>query len=733
MNRKTICLTAAILLGFAGVGAGRKAYPAAPMAAANWPVYGGDHNGDRYSPLAQINAGNVGTLRPAWRIDGPSGGLQTTPLVIDGVLYAYTVRQQVFAADGATGKPLWTFDSGIIGRQPARGLTYWSDGAERRIFAGVMDRLYALDPATGRPVAGFGESGFVDLRKELGNDFTKNLTYLTSPGVIYKDLIIVGFRTAESPPAAPGWLRAYDVRSGKLRWTFRTIPQPGEPGHDSWPPDAWRSAGGANNWAGMVVDQKNGIVFAPTGSAVDDMYGADRKGANLFSNTLLALDAATGKRLWHFQGVHHDLWDRDFPSPPVLLVIRRGGREIDAVAQATKQGFVFLFERRTGKSLFPIEERPFPASDVPGEAAWPTQPVALAPEPFARQKLTEDLLTTRTPEAHAWAVEAFRKLRGGGLFTPYSIGAQTIVFPGFDGGAEWGGQAVDPRTGIFYINANDLAWTGGLRARGAPGATGPGANAYLARCSACHGEDRTGSPPQFPALTGLDARMTAKEVAQIIRTGRGRMPAFADLNGPALDALVGFARTGSELPPASARELVTGASPRSAYLFTGYRKFVDPDGYPAVRPPWGTLSAIDLNTGKYLWRRPLGEYPALVKQGLRDTGTENYGGPIVTAGGIILIAATVYDSKIRAFEAKTGKLLWEGELPYAGNATPATYMAKGRQYVVIATSGAKNPRGPQGSAYVAFALPPDARSRSSARDSPAPGQSRDGAAGQQPE
>lgn len=684
--------------------AARQTAPHAATQGGDWATYGGDSNGDRYSPLTQIDASNVGELKAAWRIDGPPGGLQTNPLVISGVLYGYTATQQVFAADAATGKILWTFDSGVVGTQPARGLTWWSQGGERRLFAGVLDRLYALDPATGRPITSFGENGAVDLRKDLGRDAQTNATFLTSPGVVFRDLIIVGFRTGETKPAAPGFIRAYDVHSGRLRWTFHTIPQPGEPGWETWPKDAWKTAGAANNWAGMVVDPKSGIVFVPTGSAVDDMYGADRKGDDLYADTLLALDAATGRRLWHFQGVHHDIWDRDFPSPPVLLTVTRGGRRVDAVAQATKQGFVYLFERRTGRPLFPITERPFPASETPGETASPTQPVALEPTPFARQRLTEDDLTDRTPAAHAWALEAFRGLRGGGLFVPFAPGRQTIVFPGFDGGAEWGGQAVDPRTGVFFVNANDVAWTGGLAARGDTAAAGPGAQAYASRCAACHGADRAGSPPAFPSLVGLGERMGAGQVGGVIRSGRGRMPGFPDVNGPALEALVAYVRTGKEAPSGPEREVGSGPS-GVAYVFTGYRKFLDPEGYPAVKPPWGTLSAIDLNTGEYLWKRPLGEYPELARQGLRDTGSENYGGPVVTASGLLFIAATLYDRRIRAFDAKTGRLLWEGDLPYAGNATPAVYMANGREYVVVATSSGKTPKAPQGSAYVAFALP----------------------------
>lgn len=672
----------------------------------DWASYGGSVAGDRYSTLTQINTRTVAGLKQAWRFDVGTGGLQTSPLVVGRTLYAYTASQQVIALDGASGKMLWTFDAKVEARQPARGLTYWSQGGERRLFAGVMSDLWALDPATGEPIRGFGQDGKIDLRKDLGNDYAKNATYLTSPGVIYKDLIIVGFRTSENKPAAPGAIRAYDVRTGKLRWIFHTIPRPGQPGHETWPAQAWKTAGAANAWAGMAVDAERGIVFAPTGSAVDDFYGADRKGDNLYANSLVALDANTGQRIWHFQGVHHDIWDRDFPSPPALVTVTKDGRRIDAVAQTSKQGFVFLFERATGKPLFPIEERAFPASDVPGEYSSPTQPIPLAPEPFARQRLTADLLTTRTPEAHAAALKAFQNMRSEGLFIPLSVGRQTVVFPGFDGGAEWGGPAVDPH-GVIYINSNDVAWTGGLAKGGSKLGGSPGALVYEAACASCHGADRKGSPPEFPSLVDIGARMSADQIKQLLATGRGRMPAFPTIPDEYKPLLIDYLRSKGEATPGGDREVVAKAEPGQApaYHFTGYKKFLDPDGYPAVKPPWGTLNALDLNTGRYLWKIPLGEYPALVAQGMGATGSENYGGPIVTAGGVVIIAATIHDRKIRAFESATGKLLWQAGLPFAGNATPVTYMVDGKQYVVIAASGGRDKTGPQGAAYVAFALP----------------------------
>lgn len=675
-----------------------------------WPVYGGSAAGDRYSMLTQIDTRNVAGLEQAWRVDFGPGGLQTTPLVIDGVLYATTPAQQTFALSPTTGERLWTYDPGSKSTQPIRGLAYWRDGGTTRLFTSYNSFLVALSPITGKPDPAFGDGGRIDLRVDLGRDPEKMATFLTSPATVFRDLVIVGFRTSETAPAAPGSIRAYDARTGKLRWTFNLIPQPGEPGHETWPADAWKTAGGANNWAGMVVDEKRGMLFVPTGSAVNDFYGADRAGDNLYANSLIALDAVTGRRLWHFQGVHHDLWDRDFPTPPVLLTVRHDGRMVDAVAQGSKQGMLFLFDRVTGKPLFPIEERAVPASDVPGEQASPTQPFAMKPVPFARQRLTADMLTNRTPEARAAAEKAFASFHNKGPFTPLRVGQQTIIFPGFDGGAEWGGPAVDRRRGIIYINSNDVAWTGALdEARPSPVA-GKGAALYQDQCAACHGANREGAPPEFPSLVNLGGRLNAGQVTAIITSGKGRMPGFPQIPPTDREAIAQYlignaAGNGNDGSDKREVESATAAPQRTRYRFTGYRKFLDPQGYPAVAPPWGTLNAIDLNTGEYLWKIPLGEYPELAAKGMSNTGSENYGGPIVTAGGLVIIGATIYDRKLRAFDSRTGKLLWQGDLPFAGVATPITYMVGGRQYIVIATSGSRDPKGPKGSAYVAFALP----------------------------
>ncbi len=766
-----------------------------PIQSADWSIYNGGSDGAHYSALTQINRGNVAQLTQAWRYDtGDTGNMETNPLIINGTLYAYSPKQKVIALDAATGQLKWQFDSGIAGTQPVRGLAYWPDAQDGdshpRLLAGIMNYLYCLDAATGRPIPTFGEQGRIDLRKDLRGDYQVQSTVLTSPGIIYKDLIIVGGRDPETHPAPPGDIRAYSVRTGQLVWRFRTIPRPGEFGSDTWPPNEWQTAGAANNWAGMALDAEHGIVYAPTGSAVMDFYGGDRVGDDLFADTLLALDASTGKRLWHFQGVHHDIWDRDFPSPPALFTLQRDGQSIPALAQTTKQGYLWVFNRLTGQSLFPIHEHPFPPSTVPGEVTSPTQPVPDAPEPFGRQLLTENMLTTRTPQAHDWALTTFRTFRSNGQFYPLAVGQQTIVFPGFDGGAEWGGPAIDPATNILYVNETEMAWTGGLIPASRTGS--PGEQLYRSQCAMCHGINRAGSPPAFPSLVGITTRMPQKKITGNIRNGNGRMPAFPNIDAPGLAALLDFLATpvsasdvkelaaapdtqapsgpvdptyqqrcavchGDHLqgvPPSFpaifgvANRLTTAqlthliqqggklmppqpdiagkpladllawlgvhdalASPAAtapgadAYTFTGYRKFLDPDGYPAIAPPWGTLNAIDLKTGKYLWKIPLGEYPDLARQGIANTGSENYGGPIVTAGGVLFIGATVYDRQFRAFDASTGKLLWQTTLPFAGMATPSTYMVNGRQYVVIASSGGRDPKSPTGGAYIAFALP----------------------------
>jgi len=672
----------------------------------DWPAFNGQLEADHYSKLTQINRANVRQLVTAWTFDtGEKGDIQTNPLIVGRTLYAYTPTQKVIALDAATGALKWKFESGIEGRQPARGLAYWTDGEKEHIFAGVMNFLYCLDARTGQPVPSFGEEGRIDLRKGLaefrGEDYQKQSIALTSPGVIYKDLIIVGGRNPEAHPSPPGDIRAFDVHTGKLRWTFHTIPRPGEPGYETWPPDAYETAGAANNWTGMSLDAARGIVYVPTGSAVMDFYGGDRIGNDLYSNSLLALDANTGKLLWHFQGVHHDIWDRDFPAQPALFTLHRNGKAIDAVAQISKQSYIYVFDRATGKPLFPVHEHPYPPSTIPGEVTSPTQPKPDLPAPFARQRITADMLTNRTPAALAWAVDHFRNMRSGGQFLPIAIGKLTVIMPGFDGGGEWSGAAIDPATDVLYVGSSEMPWLGALVPRQTGGSAG--ASIYQGQCAVCHGVNRAGSPPAFPSLLNLRARVSETDVIERIKDGKGRMPSFPNLTGPDLEALLDYLEVTDKVSQAPATPET--ANQKQEYVFSGYRKFTDPDGYPAITPPWGTLNAIDLKAGKLLWKIPLGEYPELAAKGMKNTGSELYGGPIVTAGGLLFMGATVHDRKFRAFDTRTGRLLWEATLPYSGVATPATYMVDGRQYVVIAASGGRDPKGPVGGAYVAFALP----------------------------
>jgi quinoprotein glucose dehydrogenase len=665
----------------------------------DWPIYGGSPENTHYSPLSQINKSNVKQLQVAWTFDSEeTGGLQTSPIVVNGVLYGLSPLQKIFAIDAATGKLKWKFDSGIKGTQPDRGLAYWTSANDHRIIVGVMNFVYELAAETGQPIANFGDHGRIDLRENLGRDASTAFIVLTSPAVVYKDLLIVGGREPETLPAPPGDIRAYDVRTGKLRWSFHTIPHPGEFGYDTWPKDAWTYIGAANNWTGMTIDSSTGILYAPTGSAAFDFYGADRIGDDLFANCLLALDAETGKRIWHFQAVKHDIWDRDFPSPPTLVKVRQNGKDIDAVAQTSKQGFVYLFDRANGKPLFPIEFHKYPPSTIPGEVASQEQPLPTKPAPFARQFLTEDLLTNRTPEVHQWALDQFHKFRSEGQFVPFSVGKDTVIFPGFDGGAEWGGSAFDPDFGILYVNSNDFAWTAALGESTSDPSTGRGI--YQSQCSVCHRDNLAGSPPQFPSLIGIGSRLSSPAIAEVIQKGRGRMNAFPNLSADQIKALIEFLTHGENKELAGPEPAI----PRMKYQFTGYNRFLDPEGYPAVAPPWGTMNAINLNTGEYAWKIPLGEYPDLAGKGLKNTGTENYGGPIVTAGGLLFIGATNFDKKFRAFDKSTGELLWETTLPFSGNATPITYEIDGRQYVAIAAGGGKDLKSKSGGVYVAFSL-----------------------------
>ncbi len=706
-------------------------------ASQDWPVYGGQPSQDHYSSLTQINRQNVNKLVVAWKFDtGEQGAMESSPIVVGHVLYTNTPKPGVVALDAATGKLLWKFQAPMSGEAVSRGVTYWADGSDSRIFAGYGHFLFAIDAKTGKSIAGFGEGGKIDLRKGLRDPYDHQSVGLTSPGIVYKDLIIVGGSNPETHPAPPGDIRAYDVRTGAQRWTFHTIPRPGEPGYETWPKDAWKYAGAANNWAGMALDTKRGIVYVPTGSAVFDFYGGDRVGDDLYADSLLALNAETGKLILHFQGVHHDLWDRDFPAPPVLLTVMHDGKPVDAIAQTTKSGFVFLLDRTTGKPLFPVKESPYPASTVPGEVTSPTQPLPTMPAPFARQSVTADTLTNRTPEVHAWALKQLSTFISGGQFVPPSVDKLTVDVPGMNGGGEWGGPAVDPKTGVFYVNGNNTAWLVGLTKP--PEAGSPGERVYQEQCAMCHGLNWVGSPPAIPALCGIDGILTDAEIAATIRQGRGRMPSFGGLSEDEIQSVIRYLTMypqqqenrphgpgaapscdeGRVVPQERPQKMPDDAASKQAapvksasavndmpYASIGFRRFLDPDNYPATAPPWGTLNAIDMNTGKYLWQIPFGVYPELAAKGMGDTGSDNIGGPVVTAGGLVFIGATVFDDEMHAYDSSTGQLLWQAKLPFAGLATPATYMVDGKQYVVIAASGGQTSKEPVGGVYIAFALP----------------------------
>ena len=687
---------------------------------ADWPAYLGSKERSHYSPLNQINTTNVTQLKVAWtyqsggaRPDGRSQ-IQCNPLIVDGVLYGTSPELVLFALDAATGKELWRFNP-LNGRGDHqalgvnRGVIYWANGDDRRVLYTAGHMLHAVNAKDGKLISTFGDGGRVNIKNGLGRDASQLYVIATTPGIVFGDLLILGTRVSEGPgPAAPGHIRAYDIRTGEMKWIFHTIPHPGETGHDTWPADAWKSIGGANCWAGMALDEKRGIVFVPTGSATFDFWGGNRIGQNLFANCLLALDAATGKRLWHFQFVHHDIWDRDPPAPPNLLRVCHNGKSVDAVAQVTKSGHVFVFNRETGEPLFPIEEHATPPSDLQGESAWPTQPTPLKPAPFARQVFSTNEITTISPEARKTAMDTFVKLRPHVPFAPPSKEG-TIIFPGFDGGAEWGGAATDP-SGILYVNANEMPWILTMVETKSKdsSAISSGQQIYGQICAACHGVNRTGDPARaFPSLEKVAEKLKKPDIIQLLNTGRGMMPSVAFLSTEQKEAVAGFLlgetstnRMTLEHSASANDVLIT-----EPYSHTGYNRWVDTNGYPAVKPPWGTLNAIDLNTGEFVWRTTLGELPELTARGIPPTGTENYGGPTVTAGGIVFIAATK-DEMFRAFDQRTGKLLWQTKLPAAGYATPSTYKVNGRQFVVIACGGGKSGT-KSGDNYVAFVLPKD--------------------------
>lgn len=675
-----------------------------------WRTHAGDPGQTHYSSLNQINITNVARLKVAWEyragdVSADSGTqIQCNPIIIEDLLYATTATLKVVALRADTGEEIWRFDPFVgldtLPQGINRGVSYWGSGKDRRILFSAGPYLYALNADTGQLVTSFGREGRVDLRKGLGRDYSRLYVDATSPGAVYKDLIIMGSRVGEGPGSAPGHVRAFDIRTGEQRWIFNTIPKPGEFGYESWPPEAWQYAGGANAWAAISIDQERGIAFVPTGSATYDFYGRDRIGDNLFANSLIALDAGTGKRLWHFQTTHHDLWDRDLPAAPNLVRLKQEAREFDAVVQVTKQGFVFMFERYTGKPIFPIEERSVPGSSLAGEVASLTQPFPTAPPPFSRQSITKDQLAKRTDEIYQETLKRFENLKTRRVYEPPSTGG-TLVVPGTGGGASWGGAAFDPETTLLYVNSTEIPVIIEMM-RLEKSMEYEGRGLYLQNCAMCHGVDLTGDAKEnIPSLITTAEKYSLPQLVSLIVSGKGRMPGFAQMKFEQLMTLLTYLLEGEITKAYNGSEDGNSAfeeKDQYNYIHKGYTRFMASDGAPAVAPPWGLLTAIDLSAGKISWQRPLGDHPKY-----KGTGNTNYGGPLVTSGGLLFIAATA-DKRLRAFDKTTGQLLWETELPAAGFATPSTYEAKGKQYLVIAAGGGKMGV-PSGDSYIAFSLP----------------------------
>ena len=610
------------------------------VCAQEWRYYGGASGGGKYSPLKEINRDNVARLRPAWIFhtgdvsDGTRwptrSAFESTPIVVDGVMYVTTPFSRAIALDPETGKELWSFDPRLDRTESAnlfinRGAAYWTDGRNKRIFLGTLDgRLFSLVAQTGKPDAGFGVGGWVDLRKGIADEFPERRVGMTSPPVVYKNVVICGSLVPDGEPRGPfGDVRAFDARTGKLLWTFHTVAQGGEFGNDTWAAESWRKRGGVNAWPPLSVDLDRGIVFLPLTSPSTDYYGGDRQGRGLFGDSLVALDASTGKRLWHFQTVHHNLWDYDLPAQPTLVQVRRNGKLVDAVVQVTKTGFTFVFDRVTGEPVFPIEEYSAGKSEIPGEAPWPTQPHPVRPPPYARQSMTADELTGVTPESRAYCQKLVEGAVFAPIFTPIGL-KPTVLFPGTNGGANWGGGSFDPETHTLYVNSMDV---------------------------------------------GMLFRMVERPAGSAIP----------------------YRTQGS-------------GSPNS--------RFWDPDLNPCQRPPWGHLTAIDLDNGTFRWRSVLGVVDKLIERGLPPTGAPNIGGSMVTAGGLVFIGAT-NDSRLRAFDKETGKELWVTKLPASAHATPMSFRGpkSGRQYVVVAAGGGNKYNKVYSDSLIAFALPssPDAQ------------------------
>lgn len=684
-----------------------------------WRVYKADAGSTSYVALDQINENNVQQLRVAWTFFPENTGMNSgsasecNPIIIDSVMYITSGQNKLYALHAATGKQVWSFDpfeggpnvSGEGGT--TRGVAYWEEKEDKRILMTAGHYLIAVNAVTGKSVTSFGVNGKVDLNVGMRDDPGKISVSATSPGVIYKNLIILGSWSNDAEQGTPGYERAFDVRTGQLVWTFHTIPHPGETGYDTWPADAWKYAGGANDWGGMSLDERRGIVFLATGSPSYDYYGAGRLGQNLFGNCVVALDALTGKLIWYFQTVHHDLWDYDLPAPPNLVTINKNGQKVDAVAQVSKTGFVYVLDRETGKPVFPIEERPVPASDVPGEQAWPTQPFPVKPDPMSLHIITEKDLSNNDPVAYDSLLKLFRTLRYEGIFTPPSEQG-TFTLPSSTGGAEWGGAAFDPETGVLFVKSNNSPEIAKLRQTdklfnektGRRGKTPyqMGEQIYTVYCAACHGKAREGSA-EFPALIGLGKKISEEAALKRIKYGGGKMPAFENILGSERmeDAIIDFLYDRKKAPQQTVNNerVSKDESQRDDRGLAGawkkyrnvsaYRLFEDMNGNPGIKPPWGVLNAINLNTGEYEWKVPVGNNNKLNTDEKNPTGEVTMSGPTVTGGKLVFIAGT-RDRKIRAYRKTDGRFLWEYVLPGVGKANPSSYSTGGKQYIAISFS-----------------------------------------------